>query len=237
MKEEAISLARALSKLGYCSRARAALYIKSGKVTVNGRLVRTPAVKVDIEKDIVEVDNRRLVKPTTVVVMLNKPGGYVTTSNDELSRKTVYELVPKDLHLFAIGRLDMDTSGLLLFTNNGQLQDRITSPDKEVSKTYIATVSGKITLDHIGKFLKGIEIEDGVVVKADQCRIISMELTRTMIEIKIHEGKNRQIKRMFEAIGRTVTNLHRSAIGRLELDLPEGSWRKLSDNEIELIFS
>lgn len=125
----------------------------------------------------------------------------------------------------------------MLFTNNGQLQDRITSPDKEVSKTYIATVSGKITLDHIGKFLKGIEIEDGVVVKADQCRIISMELTRTMIEIKIHEGKNRQIKRMFEAIGRTVTNLHRSAIGRLELDLPEGSWRKLSDNEIELIFS
>ncbi|MCL5021351.1 MAG: rRNA pseudouridine synthase [Bacteroidetes bacterium] len=237
MSGETISLARVLSKLGYCSRARAALYIKSGKVSVNGKLVRNPSIRIDIDIDVVEVDKKCLVKPKTVVVMLHKPGGYVTTSSDELSRKTVYELVPKDLHVFAVGRLDMDTSGLLLFTNNGQLQDRITSPDKETTKTYIATVSGKVTLDHIDKFLKGVEIGDGTVVKADQCRILSMELSRTIIQLKIHEGKNRQVKRMFETIGRTVTHLHRSAIGRLELDLPEGSWRKLTEDEIELIFS
>ena len=237
MKGETISLARALSKLGYCSRARAALYIRSGKVSVNGKLVKTPSLKVDIEADTIEVDNRRLAKPTTVVIMLNKPGGYVTSSNDELARKTVYELVPKDLNLFAIGRLDMDTSGLLLFTNNGQLQDRITSPEKDVSKTYIATVNGKLTPDHIDKLLKGVEIKDGVVVKADQCKIVSAEFSKTRVQLRIHEGKNRQIRRMFEAIGKSVSSLHRAAIGKLELDLPEGAWRRLSDGEIESIFA
>ena len=236
MKGETISLARALSKLGYCSRARAALYIRSGKVRVNGKLVKSPSVTVDIEGDAIEVDNRRLAKPTTVVIMLNKPGGYVTTSSDELSRKTVYQLVPSDLHLFAIGRLDMDTSGLLLFTNNGQLQDRITSPEKEVSKTYIATVNGKITQDHIEKLLKGVEVREGVVLKADLCRIVSTEFSKTRVQLGIHEGKNRQIRRMFEAIGKNVSSLHRSAIGKLELDLPEGAWRRLSDSEIESIF-
>lgn len=232
-----ISLARALSKLGYCSRARAAQFIKSGKVSVNGKLVRSPSARIDVDNDTVEVDNTRLAKPKTVVIMLHKPGGYVTTSSDELSRKTVYELVPRDLHVFAIGRLDMDTSGLLLFTNNGNLQDRITSPEKETTKTYIATVSGKVTTHHVDKFLKGVEIGDGIVVKADQCKILSTELSRTIIQMKIHEGKNRQIKRMLETIGKTVTHLHRSAIGTLELDLPEGSWRKLTENEIELLFS
>lgn len=231
-----ISLARALSKLGYCSRARAAQYIKSGKVRVNGKLVRSTAAKIDIDSDTVEVDDTRLAKPKTVVIMLHKPGGYVTTSSDELSRKTVYELVPRDLHVFAVGRLDMDTSGLLLFTNNGNLQDRVTSPEKETTKTYVATVSGKVTIQHVDKFLKGVEIGDGTVVKADQCEILSTELSRTIIRLKIHEGKNRQIKRMFETIGKTVTHLHRSAIGKLELDLPEGSWRKLTENEIQLIF-
>ncbi len=237
MREETISLARALSKLGYCSRARAALYIRSGRVTVNGKLVRLPSAKVNVDEDAIEVDSRRLAKPTTVVVMLNKPAGYVTTSSDELSRKTVYELVPGDLHLFAVGRLDMDTSGLLLFTNNGELQDRITSPKKEVSKTYIATVNGKLTLDLIDRFLKGVEIKDGVVVKADECRIVSKDLSKTRVQMKIHEGKNRQVRRMFEAVGKTVSGLHRSAIGKLELDLAEGSWRKLSNEEINLIFS
>ncbi len=237
MKEETISLARALSKLGYCSRARASLYIKGGRVSVNNRLVKLPSAKVDIDNDIIEVDSRRIAKPTAVVIMLNKPSGYVTTSNDELSRKTVYELLPKDLHLFAVGRLDMDTSGLLLFTNSGQLQDRITSPDKEVSKTYIATVNGKLTFDLIDKFLNGVEIKDGLVVKADYCRIISMDLCKTRVQLTIHEGKNRQVRRMFEAIGKTVSGLHRSSIGKLELDLPEGSWRKLSNEEIDSIFS
>jgi 23S rRNA pseudouridine2605 synthase len=237
MKGETISLARALSKLGYCSRARAALYIRGGRVSVNGKLVRIPSTRVDIDEDAIEVNNRRLARPTTVVIMLNKPAGYVTTSSDELSRKTVYELVPDDLHLFAVGRLDMDTSGLLLFTNNGQLQDRITSPEKEVSKTYEAVVNGRLTLDFIDKFLRGVEIKDGIVVRADECKIVSMDLSKTKVMLKIHEGKNRQVRKMFESLGKTVSSLNRSAIGKLELDLPVGSWRKLSNEEIELIFS
>lgn len=237
MRNETVSLARALSKLGFCSRARAPLIIKSGRVTVNGRVVREPAAAVNIHRDVVEVDGRHLEKPESVVLMLNKPAGYVTTSSDELSRKTAYDLVPRGLHLFAVGRLDMDTTGLLLFTNDGELQNKITSPESEVSKTYIVTVNGKVPPDDLDKFLTGIEIENGKVAGADGYRIISVELSKTVIELKIHEGKNRQVKRMFEAIGRTVSRLHRSAIGELELDIAEGSWRKLTNDELKLIFS
>ncbi len=236
MPGETISLARALSKLGYCSRSRAALYVKSGRVTVNGKIVKVPSWRVDVEQDEIEIDNRHLTKPTTVVIMLHKPRGYVTTSDDELSRKTVYELVPNDIHLFTVGRLDLDTTGLLLFTNNGELQDKITSPEKKISKTYLVTAIGKVTQDHIEKLLRGVEITEGIVAKADECEITESEFSKTHLQIKIHEGKNRQVKRMLAAVGRNVAELHRSAIGKLELDLPEGAWRKLSDEEIKLIF-
>ena len=236
MSDETISLARALSKLGYCSRSRAALYVKSGRVTVNGKVIKVPAWRVDTSKDAIEVDERRLVKPTTVMIMLHKPAGFVTTSSDDLSRKTVYELVPGDLHLFAVGRLDMDTTGLLLFTNSGELQDRITSPEREITKTYVVTVNGKVTPDHVEKLLRGIEIRDGIIAKADKCDIIESEISRTRLRIIIHEGKNRQIRRMFDTLGKSVLALHRSAIGRLDLDLPEGGWRKLCDEEVEAIF-
>lgn len=237
MSNETVSLARALSKLGYCSRARAALLIRNGKVTVNGKPVRNPSAMVDVEKDSVEIDSKRLERPGSLVIMLHKPAGYVTTSSDELARRTVYDLIPKGVRLFAVGRLDMDTTGLLLFTNDGKLQDRITSPAREVSKTYIATVNGKVSPGDLDKFLRGIEIERGEVVKADRCRIVSREISKTIVELRIHEGKNRQVRKMFLAIGKTVTQLHRSAIGKLRLDLPEGSWRKLSEDELKLIFS
>lgn len=236
MTRETVSLARALSKLGFCSRSRAAMYIKSGNVKVNGKPVRVPSAMVDIAEDRIEVEDRHLVRPGSRVIMLNKPAGYVTTASDELSRQTVYDLVPEDPKLFPVGRLDMDTSGLLLFTNDGMLQNRITSPAGGVKKTYIATVNGKLTPDSIDKFLEGIEIVPGTVVKADYCRIVLVEFSRTSIELIIHEGKNRQVRRMFEAIGRTVVRLQRIAIGSLELDVPEGSWRRLSEDEVKLIF-
>ncbi len=236
MKAENVSLARALSKLGYCSRSRSAFYIKHGRVSVNGKSITDPSLMVDIDRDSITIDEVRLARLKTVVIMLHKPTGYVTTSSDELSRKTVYDLVPDDPHLFAVGRLDMDTSGLLLFTNDGNIQDRITSPERKVSKTYLATVSGKVGADKLEKFHKGIDIGTGMIVKADECRVISTGISSTSVELKIHEGKNRQVRKMFEAIGKRVTGLHRSAIGGLELDIPEGTWRKLSDNEMEMIF-
>ncbi len=236
MSGETITLARALSKLGYCSRSRAALCVKSGRVTVNGKIVKVPLWRVDIDKDVIEIDSTRLSKPATVVIMLHKPRGFVTTSSDELNRRTVYDLIPGDLHFFAVGRLDLETTGLLLFTNNGELQDRITSPGKVTSKTYIATVSGKVTEHHIEKLLGGVEIQDGTLAKADECEIVGTEFAKTRLRILIHEGKNRQVKRMLAAVGKNVVELHRSAIGSLELDLPEGAWRNLSDEEIEKIF-
>lgn len=236
MPAESIPLSRALSKLGCCSRSRAALYIKDGKVSVNGRVIKLPSSQVDLEKDIIEIDKKRLSRPTTVVIMLHKPRGFVTTSSDELSRKTVYDLVPNDMHLFAVGRLDLDTTGLLLFTNNGALQDKITSPKNEVAKTYLVTVNGKVSDDQTKKLMRGVEIKDGVTAKADKCDIIERELSQTRLKIRIHEGKNREIRRMFDAIGKKVLDLHRIEIGKLELDLPEGGWRRLSDNETKLIF-
>lgn len=236
MEKETVSLARALSKLGYCSRARAPLIIKSGRVRVNGRMVRIPSFRLDVEKDVVEVDSTHLVRPGTIAMMLNKPAGYVTTASDELSRNTVYDLIPRDQHLFPIGRLDIYTSGLLLFTNSGDLQNRIISLSGKVTKTYKVTVNGTFLQTHIDKFLKGIEIESGIVLKADSCKVVLKEFSRTSVELKIHEGKNRQVRQMFEAIGRGVTHLQRTAIGALELDVTEGSWRRLSEEEIELIF-
>lgn len=237
MTDGTISLARALSKLGYCSRSRAALYVKSGKVSVNGKVVKLPSWRVDVDKDVIEIDNRHLSKPVTVVVMLHKPKGYISTSHDELSRKTVLNLVPGDMHLFPVGRLDIDTTGLLLLTNNGQLQDKITSPDKMIQKTYVVTAAGKLTDDHVVKLMRGVQIDDGTIVRADTCEILEPGPSRTILKLKIHEGKNRQVRKMLAAIGKTVIELHRSAIGNLQLDVSVGQWRKLSEYDIDRIFS
>ncbi|HUI28752.1 MAG TPA: pseudouridine synthase [Candidatus Acidoferrales bacterium] len=237
MTPELIPLSRALTKLGYCSRSRAADYIKSGRVSVNGEVTRLLSSRVDLDRDIIAVDRNRLSRPVRVVIMLHKPRGFVTTSSDEFSRKTVYGLIPNDLHLFSVGRLDIDTTGLLLFTNDGTLQDKILSPENEIAKTYIVTVNGKVTGEQIGKLMKGVEIRDGVICRADDCEIVETELSKTRLRIRIHEGKNREIRRMLDAIGKKVSRLHRTAIGGLELDVPEGAWRKLTDEEIKLILN
>jgi len=235
MPAESISLARALSKFGFCSRSRAALYIKAGKVAVNGNVIKLPSSRVDPNKDVVEVDKRHLSMPMTTVLMLHKPRGFVTTASDELSRKTVYDLVPSHLHLFPVGRLDLDTTGLLLFTNNGSIQNRINSPESEIPKTYLVGVIGKVTRDQVKKLMRGVEIRDGIICKADECEIVGTDSSNSRLRIKIHEGKNREIIRMFHAIGKKVSSLHRTAIGKLELDIPEGRWRELSRKEIERV--
>ncbi len=231
-----IPLARALSKLGYCSRSRAVTLIKSGEISVNGKRVTYPWQEVDLVNDHIEVGDQLLSKPSTVVIMLNKPAGYVTTFHDELSRKAVMELVPDNSHLFPVGRLDLDTTGLLLLTNDGELSEKITSPGSKIDKTYLATVSGKLNEHIVEKLLSGIEIAEGITVSADECVIVSAGQSTSLVRMRIHEGKNRQVRKMFEAIGKRVLSLHRSTIGKLELDLPEGKWRKITEQEIGKIF-
>lgn len=145
------------------------------------------------------------------------------------------DLVPRETHVFAVGRLDCDTTGLLILTNDGELANEITSPGRKIMKTYEVTVNGKVSEGHLKKLLGGVEITDGVSVHADKCVIDFADSLKTKLTVTIHEGKNRQIKRMFDAIGKKVFNLHRSAIGNLKLDLPEGTWRELSQEEVRLI--
>lgn len=195
-----------------------------------------PSWRVSINTDYIYVDGEKLEKKPTTVVMLNKPAGYVTTVRDNLNRPTVYRFVPKELHLFPIGRLDIDTTGLLLFTNSGELLDKITSPQNNIRKTYIARVRGRVTDSHINTLINGIEIGDNLVVKADECDVLSSEPSFTTVLITIHEGKNRQVRKMFGALGKTIVALHRKSIGNLELDIDEGKWRYIGKEEINLIY-
>ncbi|MGB9591594.1 MAG: pseudouridine synthase [Candidatus Kryptoniota bacterium] len=236
MNTEAISLARALSKLGFCSRSEAVRYIKTGRVSVNGNIIMVPSWRVSIGMDEIDVDGEKLEKKPTTVLMFNKPAGCVTTARDEFKRPTVYKFVPGELHLFPIGRLDINTTGLLLFTNSGELLDKVTNPQSNIRKTYIAKVRGRIGDNQITRLMGGIEIEDNVVVRADSCDILNYGPQFTNVLVTIHEGKNRQIRKMFGALGRAVLALHRKSIGKLELDVDEGQWRFINEQEIDLIY-
>jgi pseudouridine synthase family len=236
MNNETISLARALSKLGFCSRSEGVRYIKTGKVSVNGKIIMVPSWRVSINVDDISVDGKKLEKKPTTVVMLNKPAGYVTTARDNLNRPTVYRFIPGDLHLFPVGRLDIDTTGILLFTNSGELLDKVTSPQSNIKKTYIARVRGRLGDGQISRLMTGIEIGENLIVRADECDILKYEPQFTTVLITIHEGKNRQIRRMFGALGKGVVALHRKSIGNLELDIDEGKWRFLSEGEVNLIY-
>lgn len=169
--------------------------------------------------------------------MLNKPVGVITSAKDQFGRKTVLDLINIDERVFPIGRLDYDTSGLLLLTNDGEVANKLMHPSKEVDKVYIAEVEGVPTIDEMNRFMRGLKIEDYVTSPA-KIKIIKNMGNRSVVEIIIHEGKNRQVRRMCEAIGHRVRKLKRIRIGKIKLDkLNTGQWRYLTDKEIEYLKS
>ncbi len=232
---EEMRLQKYIAQCGICSRRAAEEYIINGRVKVNGRVVKELGTKVT-GKELVTVDNKKIyLEENKVYLMLNKPYGYVTTMNDELKRKCVKDLIHVRERVFPLGRLDRDTTGLLILTNDGDFANKVMHPSKEIYKTYIATLDREIDDEDIEKLRNGVDIGDFITSKA-KVNIIDESFRK--IEIRICEGKNRQVRRMFEAVGYTVKKLHRSKIGNLELvNVPNGKYKKLNERDIKKIFN
>ena len=234
MKEE--RLQKFLANAGIASRRKCEELILDGKVEVNGEVVTELGTKVS-EKDIIKY-NGKIVKPEEekVYILLNKPIGYVTTAKDQFNRETVLDLVKINKRIVPVGRLDMYTSGALILTNDGEFVNMLTHPKNEINKTYNVTVKGDITKEDVENLQNGVEIDDGYITKPAKVKILKIDEEKDIsrIQITIHEGKNRQVRKMCEAINKKVLALHRSKIGSIEVnDLKVGKWRYLTNKEIE----
>ena len=230
------TLERVLSKAGVGSRVDARKFVAAGRVQVNGRVVGDPNQWIDMERDRVRLDGRPLKARERVYLLLYKPSGYLTTYRDPQGRPTVYDLIADvDTFLSPVGRLDLDTSGLLLMTNDNQLAERVTNPDSHVAKTYLVKASKRLTDDELQRLREGIELSDGPTRPAHVRRVRDSE-KYTHFEITLTEGRNRQVRRMVEALGATVLKLVRVRIGPLRIGtLPIGKWRLLTDAEAQAL--
>jgi 23S rRNA pseudouridine2605 synthase len=230
-------LQKILAGSGLCSRRQAEQLILAGRVKVDGRVIRELGVKVDPARQSVEFDNKPLPNAEVVCYLLNKPRGYVTTMKDPQGRPIV-SLLMKGVkeRVFPVGRLDLDTEGALLMTNDGDLAQRILHPSKEIKKTYEARVSGCPSRDKLRELEKGIML-DGRKTWPAKVRIVKKHGNSTSLEVVIHEGRKRQVRLMLAAIGHPVLELKRTAYGKLGLgDLRVGAFRKLSNPDLKEIF-
>ncbi|QEK12192.1 rRNA pseudouridine synthase [Crassaminicella thermophila] len=232
-------LQKYIAHSGVASRRKAEELIKLGRVKVNGKVIIDMGVVVDPTSDVISVDNKVIqLERNKVYIMLNKPEGYITTLSDEFNRPTVADLV-KDINerIYPVGRLDYDTSGLLIMTNDGDLSYQLTHPKHEVKKTYIAKIKGIPNNKELHMFKTGIDI-GGYITAPAQIEVLKKEREACLVKVIIHEGKNRQIRKMFDKINHPVTKLKRIAIGKITMDnLQKGKWRYLTDSEIKYLKS
>ena len=228
-------LQKIIASRGLCSRRQAEKWIEEGRVRLNGNTARLGDT-ADVTEDVIEVDGKRLPKAgKKVYLMLNKPRGFVTTLSDEKGRKNAAELVAGcGTRVYPVGRLDMDSEGLLLFTNDGEFANLMMHPRHEVDKVYRVWVTN-FAPEKLEALKEPIEL-DGYTIKKPKVRPVRMEPTRAILDVTIHEGRNRQVRRMCQAAGLEVARLKRIAEGALKLgDLKEGQWRELEPREIELL--
>jgi pseudouridine synthase len=227
------TLDRALSRAGICSRVAARDWIETGRVRVNGAPAHSAEQWVDARRDEIEVDGRRLSAKKRVYLALNKPKGVLTSHGDPSARRTVYDLLTGlDLWVVPVGRLDRDTSGLLLLTNDTDWAERVASPTRHVPKTYRAQVAPRLADEALERLRRGVDLDDGPTRPAGVKRIRDAGAT-SILEITISEGRNRQVRRMLREVGSKVRELKRIAIGSLQLGtLESGKWRRLSAEEV-----
>ena len=235
--EEQIRLQKFLADNGIASRRKCEELILQGRVRVNGMQINVLGMKIDPNKDIIEYNGKRIEnsKKEYTYILLNKPIDYVTTVKDQFDRKTVLDLVKVNKRLVPVGRLDMYTSGAIILTDDGDFVYKVTHPKHEIEKTYNVTVVGKVSNDEVDKLRNGVDIGDFVTNKANvKILKIDEEKNISRLQITIHEGKNRQVRRMCEAIGKKVLSLHRAKIGNISVkDLKLGTWRYLRKSEID----
>lgn len=231
-----IGLARALSKLGYCSRSQAAELIRGGRVRLNSKLRRDPETPVHLENDRIEVDGGPIEPQQTIYLVMNKPRGLLTTASDEKGRETVYSLLERSREslpwVAPVGRLDKASEGLLLLTNDSEWGARVAAPETHLKKTYHVQIGVVADEDLLRALAQGIRAKEGDFLKASRCRLLRAGEKNCWLEIVLDEGKNRQVRRMLEALGVEVLRLVRVAIGPLELgSLAKGNYRRLSAEE------
>ena len=231
-------LQKFLASSGIASRRKCEQYILDGKIKVNGKVVTELGTKINPQTDIIEFEGRTVKKEEKLVyIILNKPIGYVTTSKDQFQRDNVLDLVKVKERIVPVGRLDMYTSGALILSNDGDFVYKVTHPKHEIEKTYTVTVKGIIKKEEVEKLRSGVEIEN-YITKPAKVKILKTDEEKDIsrLEITIHEGKNRQVRKMCEAVGRKVLALHRSKIGGIEVkNIELGKWRYLSKEEVEKI--
>ena len=233
---EEMRLQKYLASCGVASRRKCEELILEGKVEVNGNFVTELGTKINPEKDEVKY-NGNVVKleEEKIYILLNKPIGYVTTVKEQFGRDMVLDLVKVNKRIVPVGRLDMYTSGALILTNDGEFVNKLTHPSHEIDKTYNVTLKGIVTKEDIENLKNGVEIDDGYITKPAKAKILKIDEEKKIsrVQITIHEGKNRQVRKMCEVVGRKVLALHRTKIGNIGVkDLPLGKWRYLRDDEV-----
>ncbi len=235
---EEIRLQKYIAKSGVASRRKAEELILEGKIQVNGKTITELGTKVNPEKVIVTYNGKRLkIEEEFVYILLNKPIGYVTTVKDQFGRDSVLDLVKIKEHLVPVGRLDMYTSGALILTNDGDFVYKVTHPKHEIEKTYTVTIKGIVKNEEVEMLRKGVKIED-YTTKPAKVKILKTDEEKNIsrLEITIHEGKNRQVRKMCELVGHKVLALHRSKIAGIGVkDIPLGKWRFMKEKEIRKI--
>ena len=237
--EGGVRLQKVLAQAGVASRRASEQMIADGRVSVDGTVVRNQGVRVDPAKQVIHVDGERLILDETkhIVLALNKPIGTVSTMSDPEGRPTIADLIADyPERLYHVGRLDIDTSGLLLLTNDGELANRLTHPKYEIRKTYVARLHGEVKPGVKRTLLNGIELEDGPI-KVDSFRVVDTYGDITTVEIVVHEGRNRLVRRMMEAVGYPVRELVRTGFGPITLDhLKQGTTRRVKGNALTALY-
>ncbi len=238
--KEEIRLQKYMAEAGISSRRKAEELILEGKVKVNGKTINELGIKIVPNKDIVEYNGKKVVlEKEYVYILLNKPIGYVTTVKDQFNRDSILDLVKINKRIVPVGRLDMYTSGAIILTNDGDFVYKVTHPKHEIEKTYTVTIKGIVKDNEVEELKKGVKIED-YTTKPAKVKILKTDEEKNIsrLEITIHEGKNRQVRKMCEAIGHKVLALHRSKIAGIGVkDLELGKWRYLTNKEVKKILN
>lgn len=231
-------LQKVIAQAGIASRRKAEELIKDGKVKVNGEVITELGTKVK-ESDRVEVNNKPIEKENKEYYLLNKPRGVITTISDEHGRKTVTELINTEARIYPVGRLDYDTTGAIILTNDGEFANILMHPSNKIDKVYLAKLEGIIKGEQINTLKNGVMLDD-ILVKASRVKLkkVNKESNTSMVEITIHEGKNHQVKRMFESVGFHVEKLTRERIDIFTINnLKSGEYRKLTPKEVQVVYS